>query len=62
MHVTDNRRWLMYVRFDGFAMQMTTMNSFYSVIFLSHLFGTKVVPLKPLSLKPKVWFSNIEIS
>lgn len=33
MHVTDNRRWLMCVRFDGFAMQMTTMNSFYSVIF-----------------------------
>ena len=33
MHVTDNRLWFMCVRFDGFAMQMTTTNSFYSVIF-----------------------------
>lgn len=47
MHATDNRLWLMYVRFDGFA--MTTMNSLlYN--FLSRLFGTKVALLKPLSL------------
>lgn len=50
MHVTDNRLWFMYFRFGGFATQMTIMNSLQSFFFLSHLFSTKITPLKPLSL------------
>lgn len=53
MHVTDNRRWLMYVRFDGFGMQMTTMNSIYSVIFYLVYLVLRVFPwnLSALSLR-----------